>query len=149
MKFVSFMDQALEQAEIAFKKDEVPVGAIIVDKNKQIIAQSYNQNISLKDPTAHAEILVIRTACLLKNSHRLDGCDLYVTLEPCAMCAAAISLARIERLYYAVPDSKFGAVENGTKFFSNRSCYHKPQIYSQIGYDKSIKLLKKFFSKKR
>jgi tRNA(adenine34) deaminase len=148
MKNNNFMEQALSQAQIAFKKDEVPVGAIIVENGK-IIAVAHNQNLELSDPTAHAEILALRQAAKIKNSSRLDGCDIYVTLEPCAMCAAAIALARIKRVYYAASDQKFGAVENGVNFFSSSSCYHKPEIYSGIFEEDSRLLLQKFFKSKR
>jgi tRNA(adenine34) deaminase len=141
------MKQALKQAQIAFEKDEVPVGALIVE-NGQIIAESHNQNILLRDPTAHAEILALRKAAEVKNSSRLDGCDIYVTLEPCAMCAAAISLAKVRRIYYGAADEKFGAVENGVRIFSN-SVYFKPEIYSGIDEEESKKLLRDFFKQKR
>lgn len=145
---ISFMEEALKQAKLAFKKDEVPVGAIIVE-NGQIIATSHNQNISLSDPTAHAEILALRQASSLKNSHRLDGCDLYVTLEPCPMCAAAISLARIRRVYYAASDPKSGGVENGPRLFHSSSCHHKPEVYSGMSEAESKTLLTIFFQSKR
>lgn len=143
-----FMAEALRQAKTAFEKDEVPVGAVIVEDGK-IIASSYNQNRTSIDPTAHAEILVLREAAQKKNSHRLDECDLYVTLEPCAMCAAAISLARIRNVYYACDDKKFGAVENGVRFYGSTSCLHQPQVYSGISEAKSQELLQEFFKKKR
>jgi tRNA(adenine34) deaminase len=148
MKQNNFMQEALRQAKIAFEKDEVPVGAIIVENGK-IIAASYNQNISLNDPTAHAEILVLRQASELKKSHRLDNCDLYVTLEPCAMCASAIALARIRAVYYGAFDQKFGAVENGAKIFNSSSCHHKPEIYSGIAEAESKNLMINFFKSKR
>ncbi len=144
----NFMKEALNQAKIAFEKDEVPVGAVVVEEGK-IIAVAHNQNLQLNDPTAHAEILAIRKAAEIKKSARLDGCDLYVTLEPCGMCAAAISLARIRRIYYAVSDEKFGAVENGSRFFSSSSCHHVPEIYSEIGETEAKDLLVKFFRLKR
>jgi len=144
----NFMEEALKQAKIAFKKDEVPVGAVIVENGK-IIATSHNQNLILKDPTAHAEILVMREAAKIKDSPRLDGCDLYVTLEPCAMCASAIALARIRRVYYAASDIKFGAVENGARIFSSTSCHHKPEIYSRISEEESKELMQSFFRNKR
>lgn len=144
----NFMDEALIQAKIAFEKDEVPVGAIVVE-NGQIIARTYNSNLQLKDPTAHAEILALRQAAQIKNSARLDGCDLYVTLEPCAMCASAISLARINRVYYAASDKKFGAVENGARIFNSSSCHHRPEIYSGINEKDAKELLVKFFQSKR
>jgi tRNA(adenine34) deaminase len=144
----NLMAEALKQAKIAFENDEVPVGAIIVENGK-IIASAFNQNLTLKDPTAHAEILALRAAAKIKNSARLDECDIYVTLEPCNMCAAAISLARIKRVYYSLSDEKFGAVENGTRFFSNPSCHHKPEIYSGIAESESKNLLQTFFKNKR
>ena len=150
MKFISFMDEALKEARMAFELDEVPVGAVIVDRNTQkIIARSHNQNATLKDSTAHAEINAIRLACTAKQSHRLDDCDLYVTLEPCAMCAAAISLARIGNLYYGAADPKSGGVDNGARVFSHKSCHHKPEIYGLINDKESENLLKSFFSQKR
>lgn len=144
----NFMKEALKQAKIAFEKDEVPVGAVIVENGK-IITTSHNQNLILKDPTAHAEILVMREAAKIKDSARLDGCDLYVTLEPCAMCASAIALARIRRIYYAASDVKFGAVENGARIFSSTSCHHKPEIYSGISEEESKELMQSFFRNKR
>lgn len=142
------MIEAINQAKIAFEKDEVPVGAVLVE-NGEIIAKSHNLNISLNDPTGHAEILVLREAAKIKNSPRLDGCDLYVTLEPCAMCAAAIALARIKRVYYAASDEKFGAVENGARIFHSSSCHHQPEIYSGINEEESKNLLQSFFKSKR
>ena len=144
----TFMELAMNQAQIAFKKDEVPVGAVIVENGK-IIASAYNCNLTKKDPTAHAEILTLRKAAKIKGTSRLDGCDLYVTLEPCAMCAAAIALARIRRVYYAASDLKFGAVENGARIFASSSCFHQPEIYSGILEEESKKLLQDFFKSKR
>ncbi len=143
-----FMQEALNQAKIAFELDEVPIGAVVVE-NGQIIAKSHNSNRTNIDPSGHAEILALRDAAQIKGLSRLDQCDLYVTLEPCNMCAGAISLARIKNLYYALPDPKFGAVENGTRFFSHQSCQHKPQIYSNIAEEESKNLLQDFFKKKR
>ncbi len=143
-----FMAEAIAQAKLAFEKDEVPVGAIIVENGK-IIAAAHNYNLHLKDPTAHAEILVLRQAAEIKNSARLDNCDLYVTLEPCSMCTSAISLARIRRIYYAASDEKFGAVENGARIFHSSSCHHKPEIYSGIQEEDAKDLLVKFFRSKR
>lgn len=142
------MKAALLQARIAFEKDEVPIGAVIVYDEK-IIACGYNQNFTLRDPTAHAEIIAIRDAARFINSSRLDNCDIYITLEPCAMCAMAISLARIRKIYYAASDSKFGAVENGVHVFHSASCHHKPEIYSGISGKESAELLQNFFQKKR
>jgi tRNA(adenine34) deaminase len=143
-----FIQEALNQAQIAFIQGEVPVGAVIV-KDNQIIAAAYNQNITLQDSTAHAEILAIRKANQILKTHRLDDCDLYVSLEPCPMCAAAISLARIKRLYYAASDPKSGGVETGAKIFNHQQCHHKPEIYSDIGALESEKLMKEFFSQRR
>lgn len=142
-----FMLAALNQAKLALKENEVPVGAILV-KDEKIIAQEFNKNIQLNDPTAHAEILAMRLASKILNSHRLDGCDLYITLEPCAMCAAAISLARIRRIYYGASDEKFGAIENG-QMFGFSKCYHRPEIYSGFYEKDCADLLKDFFAKKR
>lgn len=142
------MKEALIQAKIAFEKDEVPVGAVIVENGK-VIASSHNQNLYLKDPTAHAEILALRQAAKVKNSARLDGCDIYVTLEPCPMCAAAISLSRIRRVYYAASDEKSGGVENGPKVLNSSSCHHKPEIYPGISEEEAKKLLIDFFKSKR
>ncbi len=143
------MSEALKQANIAFKLDEVPVGTVLVDrKTNQIIAKSYNQNITLNDSTAHAEILVIRQANLIKKSQRLDGCDLYITLEPCVMCAAAISFAKIDRVYYGASEPKFGAFSSESKIF-NKGSYFKTEFYGGINEDESKKLLKEFFLKKR
>ena len=148
IKSSQFMGEAIKQAEIAFKKNEVPIGAVVV-KDNQIIASSHNQNITLKDPTAHAEILAIRKAGEILGEKYLENCDLYVSLEPCPMCAGAISLARIRRLYYAASDEKSGGVENGAKVFSQSQCHHKPEIYSGIGALESQKLIKEFFFQKR
>ena len=142
------MEEALKEARLAFKNDEVPVGAVIV-KDGEIISRAFNKNVRLKDPTAHAEVLAIRRACKKLNSHRLDGCDLYVTLEPCQMCASIISLSHINRLYYGTADSKFGGVENGVKIFNSPSCHHKPEIYSGFCESESKNLLKEFFQAKR
>ncbi len=144
----NFMDEALSQAKIAFENDEVPVGAVVVE-NGEIIATAHNNNLHLNDPTAHAEILALRLAAAAKNSARLDNCDLYVTLEPCAMCASAIALARIRRVYYAASDEKFGAVENGARIFNSSSCHHRPETYSGINQTEATDLLVKFFRSKR
>ena len=143
-----FIQEALEQAKIALEQGEVPVGCVIVFKNK-VIARAHNQNILLKDSTAHAEILAIRQANQILQNHRLDGCDLYVSLEPCAMCAGAISLARISRLYYSAFDAKSGGVENGAKVFSQLQCHHRPEIYGGINEIGAQNLLKNFFAQRR
>jgi len=150
MKFNSFMEQALEQAKIAFKKDEVPVGCVIVNsQTNQILSKTYNQNIELKDPTAHAEVLAIREACKKLKSDRLTNCDLYVTLEPCSMCATAISLAGIRRVYYGANNPKEGAIENGAKIYKNKFCCYVPEVYSGILERECGLLLKEFFKSKR
>lgn len=142
------MEIALDQAKISYQKNEVPVGAIIVKDNK-IIAQAHNQNRELKDPSAHSEILVLRQACKILNNHRLDGCDLYVTLEPCAMCSAAISLAKIRNLYFGLEDKKFGAVTNGIRFFNSDSCFFRPEIYSGFCESEIKQLMTSFFQARR
>jgi tRNA(Arg) A34 adenosine deaminase TadA len=122
---------------------------VIVDKAGQVIASAGNRTVELKDPTAHAELLAIRTAAERLGSERLIDCDLYVTLEPCAMCAAALSFARIRRLYFAAEDTKMGAVENGPRFFSQPTCHHRPDVYSGIGETQGSDLLKSFFKNRR
>lgn len=139
---------ALEEARAAALRDEVPVGAVIV-KDGRVIARSGNRPRELRDPTAHAEILAIRSACRKLDSERLPDADLYVTLEPCAMCAAAISFARIRRLYFAAEDPKGGAVINGTRFFSSPICHHVPEIYSGLAEQEASDLLKRFFGRLR
>lgn len=143
-----FMAVALEEAIAAAKREEVPVGAVLV-QNGKVVARNGNRTRELSDPTAHAEILVIREAGKLLGQERLTGCDLYVTLEPCQMCSGAISFARIRRLYYGAEDIKGGAVENGTRFFSNAICHHSPEVYSGISGQKSKEILEDFFQGKR
>ena len=144
------MKIALREAESAVSRDEVPVGAVIVDGNTgEIIARASNRVEQLHDPTAHAEILAIRKACAILGQKRLEGCDIYVTLEPCTMCAGAISHARLRRLYFGAMDIKGGAVENGVKFFDHSSCHHVPEIYGGIQETESHKLLTAFFRNKR
>jgi tRNA(adenine34) deaminase len=142
------MDQALEEARAAAGRGEVPVGAVIVHGRK-VIAATGNRMRELADASAHAEMLAIRQASEVLGSERLTGCDLYVTLEPCTMCAAAISFARIRRLYYGAADEKGGAVENGVRFFSAATCHHAPEVYSGIGESESTALLKGFFAERR
>lgn len=144
----SFMNIALEEAEAAAARGEVPVGAVLV-RNGTILARNGNRTLELHDPSAHAELLVIRTACTLLESQRLTGCDLYVTLEPCPMCAGAISFARIRRLYYGAGDEKGGAVDHGTRFFCQPTCHHAPEVYAGIAETDSAKILKNFFISKR
>jgi tRNA(adenine34) deaminase len=144
------MQQALEEAKKSFERNEVPIGAVIIDtKTNSVIAASGNSMEEQFDPTAHAEINVIRQACLLKKSGRLPDCDLYVTLEPCPMCAQAISFARIRRVYFGAYDPKGGGVEHGAKIFSASSCHHKPDVYGGIMEQESFKMLKEFFKAKR
>ncbi|AQS42026.1 MAG: tRNA-specific adenosine deaminase [Candidatus Tokpelaia hoelldobleri] len=142
------MDIALNEAHIAFAADEVPVGAVIVRDGK-IIAQAHNLTRTPPDPTGHAEIRAIRMACSALQSERIGDCDLYVTLEPCAMCAAAISFARIRRLYYGVADPKGGAVESGGRFFSQPTCHHAPEVYPAMAEHEAAAILKEFFQNKR
>lgn len=143
------MDLALEAAQVAAECGEVPVGAVIVAEDGAIIARAGNRTLELKDPTAHAELLAIRAACERLGNERLTECDLYVTLEPCAMCAAAISLARIRRLYFGAADPKGGAVENGPRFFSQATCHHAPEVYGGIGEGEAGDLLRSFFRQRR
>lgn len=144
----SFMMAALEQAKLAAERGEVPVGAVVV-RHGEIIAADGNRTIELNDPTAHAELLVIRRACELLQSERIGDCDLHVTLEPCTMCAGAISFARIRRLYYGASDAKSGGVEHGSRFFAQPTCHHMPEIYSGFMESQCSELLKSFFSKRR
>jgi tRNA(adenine34) deaminase len=144
----SFMDLALKQAEIAGTSGEVPIGCVIVSKGV-VIAQAGNRTLTDRDPTAHAEILAIRDAARTLGSERLVDCDLYVTLEPCAMCAAAISFARIRRLYYGAGDPKGGAVDNGVRFFASPTCHHAPEVYPSVGESEAAALLKDFFKARR
>ena len=142
------MGLALGEARAAALRGEVPVGAVIV-KHGAVVAAACNRPRGLKDPTAHAELLAIRTACAALGDERLTGCDLYVTLEPCAMCAAAISFARIRRLYFGAPDPKGGAVENGVRFFSQPTCHHAPEVYGGIREAEAAALLRGFFGERR
>ena len=142
------MDEALAQADAAAARGEVPVGAVIV-RDGEIIAADGNRTLADNDPTAHAEMLVIREAAARIGSQRLGDCDLYVSLEPCAMCAAAISFARIRRLYFGAGDPKGGAVEHGPRFFAQATCHHAPEVYSGIGERRSSDLLKGFFRDRR
>lgn len=143
------MRLALEEAEAAARRGEVPVGAAVSDAAGRVLASAGNRTLELKDPTAHAEMLAIREAARLAGSERLTGCDLYVTLEPCAMCAAAISFARIRRLYFGAGDEKMGAVEHGGRFFTQAACHHAPDVYGGIGGERAAMLLKDFFQVRR
>ena len=150
MFYESHMGQALEEAKISSRIGEVPIGAVIINSvDGALIASCGNRVETLKDPTAHAEILALREAAKLLKTPRLNKCDLYVTLEPCAMCAQAISLARIRRLYYAVEDQKGGGVDNGARVYSNSGCNHRPEIYSGMRETEAKKLLRSFFFERR
>ena len=147
--FKSFMDQALSEARAAVERGEVPVGAVLVSSDGAVLATAGNRTRADNDPTAHAEILVIRQACAELGTERLTGCDLYVTLEPCAMCAAAIAAARVARLYYGADDPKSGGVAHGARVFAHPQAHHMPEIYDGIGADASENLLKAFFAARR
>lgn len=143
-----FMKAALTEAGEAAERGEVPIGAVIV-REGEIIAKAGNRTLEMSDPTAHAEMLAIRQACATLDSQRLPDCDLYVTLEPCPMCAAAISFARIRRLYYGADDPKGGAVESGVRFFGDPTCHHAPDVYSGLAEQESARLLREFFAERR
>lgn len=142
------MSCAFFEARAALERGEVPVGAVIV-RDGTIVSRAGNQTLQDRDPTAHAEILAIRQACRDEDSERLSGCDLYVTLEPCAMCAAAISFARLRRLFFAAPDPKSGGVEHGPRFFSQPACHHAPEIYGGIRESEAAGMLTSFFMARR
>jgi tRNA(adenine34) deaminase len=144
----NFMQAALDEAQSAAARGEVPIGAVIVCDG-EIIARDGNRTLELNDPTAHAEMLAIRAACATFGSQRLPDCDLYVTLEPCPMCAAAISFARVRRLYFGAEDPKGGAVENGVRFFGDPTCHHAPDVYSGLAEKESARLMREFFSMRR
>lgn len=145
----SYMDVALDAARAAGTRGEVPVGAVLVAPDGEIAAFDGNRTREQHDPSAHAELLVIRAGCTAIQSQRLPGYDLYVTLEPCAMCAAAISYARIRRVYYAAHDPKSGAIESGPRFFDQPTCHHAPEVYAGIGEMEAKELLRAFFSARR
>lgn len=145
----SHMELALAEARLAAARGEVPIGAVVVDASGRVVAATGNRTRELSDPTAHAEILAIREACRRTMSERLTGHDLYVTLEPCPMCAAAISFARIRRLYYAAPDPKGGGVAQGPRVFTHPTCHHVPEIYPGLGEDEASLILRAFFAQRR
>jgi len=149
MTFKSHMDLALSEAQAAADRGEVPVGAVVIDPDGNVLAKAGNRTRELNDPTAHAEILAIRAACQTLNSERLPGCDLYVTLEPCPMCASAISQTRIARVYYGAADPKSGGVAQGPRVFDHPQCHHKPDVYDGISAEPCEKILKNFFKEKR
>jgi tRNA(adenine34) deaminase len=142
------MDLALKAAESAAISGEVPIGCVVVRDNA-VIATAANRTLTDRDPTAHAEILALRQAAQVIGSERLVDCDLYVTLEPCTMCAGAISFARIRRLYYGAADPKGGAVESGVRFFAAPTCHHAPEVYSAVGEQQAAEMLKAFFKARR
>jgi tRNA(adenine34) deaminase len=144
----TFMELALAEARAAAAAGEVPVGCVIV-RDRDLIARAGNRMVASRDPTAHCEMEAIRAAARALGSERLPDCDLYVTLEPCAMCAAAMSFARIRRLYFGAADPKGGAVENGVRFFSSPSCHHRPEVYGGIAEAQASALLRAFFQARR
>jgi tRNA(adenine34) deaminase len=139
---------AVEEARAAAARGEVPVGCVVV-RDGEVIARAGNRTVIDKDPTGHAELIAIRAAAAALRSERLTDCDLYVTLEPCAMCAGAIAFARVRRLYFGASDPKGGAVDNGVRFFASPSCHHRPEVYGGIGEGESAALLKEFFQARR
>lgn len=143
-----FMGIALAEAKAAAEAGEVPVGCVVA-RDGEVIAKAGNRTLRDRDPTAHAEVLAVRAAAVKLDSERLIGCDLYVTLEPCTMCAAAISFARIRRLYFGASDPKGGAVESGVRFFNSPTCHHRPEVYGGIGEVDAASILKDFFAAKR
>jgi tRNA(adenine34) deaminase len=144
----SFMAMALEEARAAGARGEVPVGCVIV-RDGAVVGRAGNRTLADRDPTAHAEIIAIRAAAASLGSERLDACDLYVTLEPCAMCAGAVAFARIRRLYYGAADPKGGAVDNGVQFFASPTCHHRPEVYGGLAEAEAGVLLKEFFRERR
>lgn len=146
---LSFMDQALARAEAAAARGEVPVGAVIVDDQGRVLAAAGNRTEELNDPTAHAEMLAIREAAAGRSEPRLRDCDLYVTLEPCPMCAQAISFARLRRVYFGAYDPKGGGVDHGPRVFQSSSCHHAPEVVGGLEEEKAAKLLKSFFEAQR
>lgn len=148
-RFKSHMDAAMAEARAAADRGEVPVGAVLVSPEGKVVAQAGNRTRELNDPTAHAEILVIREGCAQAGSERLPGYDLYVTLEPCPMCATALSAARIRRIYYGAADPKSGGVAHGPRIFTHPQCHHVPEVYDGIGADEAEAILKAFFAVRR
>jgi tRNA(adenine34) deaminase len=144
----SYMDLALAEARAAAAAGEVPVGCVIV-RDGEVVARARNRTLADRDPTAHAEMLALRAAAAVLGSERLLDCDVYVTLEPCTMCAGALSFARIRRLYYGAADPKGGAVDNGVRFFSAATCHHRPDVYGGIGEQEAAALLRGFFAARR
>jgi len=143
------MQMALEQARLAAARGEVPVGAVIVDERGEVLAADGNRTRAQNDPTAHAEMLVIRQAAARLQDERLLGCDLYVTLEPCPMCAGAISFARLRRVYFGAGDPKGGGVEHGPRVFSHPTCHHRPEVYGGLSETAASDILRQFFAERR
>ncbi len=143
------MDAALAEARLAGARGEVPVGAVLVGPDGEVLAKDGNRTREWADPLAHAEVLVIRAAAKALGSERLTGCDLYVTLEPCPMCAAAISAARVARLYYGAADPKSGGIAQGPRIFTHPQCHHVPEVYDGIGAEDAAELLRAFFAERR
>ncbi len=143
------MDLAFEEARLAQERGEVPVGAVVISPSGDVIGRGGNETRAGYDPTAHAEIVAIRAACAALGVERLTGCDLYVTLEPCPMCAAAISNARIARLYYGAGDPKSGGVAHGAKVYAHPQCHHTPEVYDGIGAGEAEEMLRAFFAVRR
>jgi len=148
LPFPPFMQMALDEARAAGARGEVPVGCVIV-RSGAVLARAGNRTLTDRDPTAHAELIAIRAAAAALGSERLTGCDLYVTLEPCTMCAAAASFARIRRLYFGAADPKGGAVESGVRFYDSAACHHRPEVYGGIGEGECAALLREFFAARR
>ncbi len=144
-----YMELALEQARIAASADEVPVGAVLVDASGAVLAATHNRVERDKDPTAHAEMLAIREAAAKRGDARLPDCDLYVTLEPCPMCAAAISFARLRRVYWGASDPKGGGIENGPRIFAQATCHHRPELFGGMAETEAAALLRDFFKARR
>ncbi len=144
----TFMETALDEARAAGQRGEVPIGCVIVHDGR-IVARAGNRPLADRDPTAHAEMIAIRAAAAAFGSERLADCDLYVTLEPCVMCAGAIAFARIRRLYYGALDPKGGAVDSGVRFFASPACHHQPEVYGGLAGAESSALLKHFFQERR
>jgi cytidine deaminase len=147
--FTSHMDRALAEARAAAERGESPIGAVVIGPEGQVLAADGNRVRELRDPTAHAELLVLRAAAQAGGSERLAECDLYVTLEPCPMCAGAISLARIRRLYYGAADPKTGGVDHGARVFAHPTCHHRPEVYGGIAEAECAGLLRQFFRARR
>ena len=142
------MDMALAEARAAGEAGEVPVGCVVV-RDGAVVARAGNRTLTERDPTAHAELVAIRAAAAVLGSERLDGCDLYVTLEPCAMCAGAVAFARIRRLYYGAADPRGGAVDSGVRFFASPTCHHRPDVYGGLAEQEAAALLRGFFAERR